>query len=127
MGEYGSNPFHRSGMIALAFLSRMFVYSGSAIVWIVTAETLTTDIRATGHSAANAVARIGAFSAPYVVSPETSISVIGVSMFCMSLFNVTCTWYLPETKGRPLGKSTTTTNEDERMLKEVPTAEEIMA
>ena len=55
--KYSSLPDHeyRIELIFLAFFSRMFVYSGSSIVWITTAELLTTRIRATGHSMANAV------------------------------------------------------------------------
>jgi len=87
----------------LAFLARFFVYSGSNIVWILTAELLTTEIRTTGHSAANAVARVGAFLAPFLVQPTENPIHIGIIMFLASLFSVTCARHLPETVGQPLG------------------------
>lgn len=98
-----SNGDYRMELIVLAFFARMFVYSGSSIVWITTAEILTTEIRATGHSVANAVARIGAFAAPYLVSPSEKPSTIGITMFVGSLLIVACARSLPETAGKPLG------------------------
>lgn len=94
---------HRLALIVLAFFSRLFVYSGSLCVWIVTAELFTTRTRATGHSACNAVARIGAFLAPFLVSPKEKASSIGISMFLVSILIVFCARRLPETAGQPLG------------------------
>lgn len=103
--SHPSLPDHedRIVLITLAFLSRLFVYSGSSIVWITTAELLPTRIRATGHSVANAFARIGAFLAPIAVSPKESPVRIGTTMFVVSLVVVVCTRLLPETSGQPLG------------------------
>ena len=110
---------HRIALIVLAFFSRMFVYSGSSIVWITTAELLTTKIRATGHSTANAFARIGAILAPIVVSPKESPLRIGITMFIASLLIVICTRLLPETCGQPLGMVQSIAGKGQR--KRVPT------
>lgn len=117
--SYASLPDqdHRIELIALAFFSRMFVYSGSSIVWITTAELLTTKIRATGHSTANAVGRIGAFLAPIVVSPKESPIRIGIIMFGASLLIVVCTRLLPETLGQPMGLARSRVpTEDDRII-----------
>jgi len=102
VAESGQGKEYRSALIVLAFFSRMFVYSGSSIVWITTAELLETKIRATGHSAANAAARIGAFLAPYLVSSGENPATIGARMFVASLLIVGCARCLPETAGLPL-------------------------
>jgi hypothetical protein len=93
----------RSHLIVFSFLARMFFMSASCATWVSTAEILTTDIRTTGHSAANAVARLsGAFS-PYLLTNATPYPVIGGLMFAISLSTATCVWNLPETKGLNMG------------------------
>jgi len=77
--------------------------SGSCTTWVSTAEILTTEIRATGHSAANAVARIAGAVSPYVVSSENSFTTIGIVTLCLSFMTCLSSWRLPETKGRSLG------------------------
>lgn len=89
--------------ILLAYLSRLLVCSGSNMVWILTPELLPTELRTTGHSAAYAVSRVGAFLAPFVVRPTANPRVIGVVMFLVSLLVVACARNLPETRGLPLG------------------------
>ena len=122
--EEDGNNARRLELITLAFFSRMFVYSGSSIVWIATAELLTTKIRATGHSVANAVARVGAFLAPFLVSPSEKPSTIGLIMFLVSLFIVVCVRRLPETAGQPLGMHEATNTRPDQRIK-VPTDEVI--
>lgn len=101
----GSSP-NRSHLIATAFLARMFMMSGSCTTWVSTAEILTTEIRATGHSAANAIARIAGAVSPYVVSSENSFPIIGIVTLAMSAITCLSSWNLPETKGRSMGSST---------------------
>jgi MFS family permease len=90
-------------MVLLAFGTRMLLMISTCTTWVSTAEIFPTDIRATGHSAANAVARIGGFICPYVIAPSTSIVTVGLSMFGMACFTTICCWNLPETQGRGLG------------------------
>ena len=92
-------------LVVLAFLARMFIFSGSAITWIWTAEVLSTEIRSTGHSIANAAARIGGFVTPYLVSKSTPLQVIGITMWSVSLFLVAVARQLPETNGTPMGRA----------------------
>jgi MFS family permease len=96
------NP-HRGQLILTAFLARMFFMSASCATWVSTAEILTTEIRTTGHSAANAVARFsGAFS-PYVVSSTTPFRTIGAVILTISVSTCLFAWNLPETKGKSMG------------------------
>ncbi|CAB9520080.1 Synaptic vesicle 2-related protein [Seminavis robusta] len=90
--------------IVWAFLARFFVYSGSLCVWIATAELLPTQLRTTGHSCANAVARIGAFLAPFLASPDKQPWKIGTSMLIASWILRIVSSQLPETTGRPMGQ-----------------------
>lgn len=96
----------RSHLIAAAFLARMFMMSGSCTTWVSTAEILTTEIRATGHSTANAAARIAGAICPFVVSSESSFLVIGIVVLVTSLITAMTSWHLPETKGRRMGSTT---------------------
>jgi hypothetical protein len=93
----------RSHLIVFSFLARMFLMSANCATWITTAEILTTEIRTTGHSAANAVTRLSASLSPYILTNATSYPVIGVAMFAISLSTATCVWNLPETKGLNMG------------------------
>jgi hypothetical protein len=43
----------RGWLILFGFLARMFFMGGSCTTWVITAEILTTEVRATGHSWAN--------------------------------------------------------------------------
>lgn len=94
-------------LILLAFLARTFEMSASCVTWVSTAEILTTDIRASGHSAANAVARIGAFMCPYFIMESTSLVAIGIVMVLVHMFTICCTSFLPETKGVAMGAAMT--------------------
>ena len=75
---------------------------GSCVTWVTTAEILTTEIRTTGHSAANAMGRTGAFLSPYLVG-TMSLQAVGSIMLLIHLFTAFCAWNLPETKGREIG------------------------
>lgn len=93
----------RSLMIASAFLSRMFFMGGSCSTWVSTAELLPTPIRTTGHSTANAVARLSGSFSPYIVSNATPLSVIGPIMLLISFLSSFLVRKLPETKGKRMG------------------------
>lgn len=97
----------REILILFSFLARMFVFVGSSITWIWTAELLCSELRTTGHALANAAGRVGGFFAPYivVVSPRTSITTIGAIMASICGFIVTCSRFLPETHGLPMGNA----------------------
>jgi MFS family permease len=96
------NP-HRGQLILTSFLARMFFMSASCATWVSTAEILTTEIRTTGHSAANAVARFSGAFCPYVVSSTTSFRTIGTVLLTISVSTCLFAWNLPETKGKSMG------------------------
>ena len=77
--------------------------SGNCVTWVHTAEIYTTEIRTTGHSAANAMGRTGAFLSPYLVGTNNSLQFVGCSMLVIHLVTAWCASRLPETKGRDLG------------------------
>lgn len=93
----------RTLLIFLGFLARVFEMGGTCVTWVSTAEILTTEVRSTGHSTANAVARLGAFFSPFLVEGGTPLIRVGVIMLIVHAFTVICVAKLPETKGRGMG------------------------
>ena len=68
-----------------------------------TSEILSTDIRATGHGAANAVSRLAGIVTPYIINDQTSLVTIGAFVFTISTLTAAATMQLPETAGRAMG------------------------
>lgn len=106
----GKDP-QRSHLITAAFCARMFMMSASCTTWVSTAEILTTEIRTTGHSAANAIARLAGAICPFIVSSENSFQTIGFVTLAVSLLTGYSSWSLPETMGRSMGGVTELHNE----------------
>jgi MFS family permease len=103
ISKHDVDDSHRTLLIALAFIARWFMMSGTCTAWVGTAELLTTDIRTTGHAAANAVARLGGFFAPYVVQQGTSFTQIAMTIVVIAIIAFLAVSGLPETKGVALG------------------------
>ena len=97
--ETGNRPF----LICVSFGARVCEMMGSCVTWVTTAEVLSTEIRTTGHSAANAVARTGGFFSPYLVGGKLPLPTIGIIMLVIHLFTAFCASRLPETRGKRLG------------------------
>lgn len=95
----------RDSLIIFSFGARIFEMSGSCVSWISTAEILTTDVRTTGHSAANAVARIGSIVAPFLVEGHSSLTTKGMVMLGVHAITVLSVCTLPETKGSHMGRT----------------------
>lgn len=57
-----------------------------------------------GHSAANAVARIGGFCSPFLIAGDISLINIGIVMLVVHFATAFFVSKLPETKGMDLGK-----------------------
>jgi len=93
----------RNVLTVLAFCARAFEMMGSCVTWVSTAEILPTEIRTTGHSAANAMGRSGAFLSPYLVGTNNSIKFVGTAMLVIHVITACCAYNLPESKGRDLG------------------------
>uniref|UniRef100_A0A7S2GUV2 Major facilitator superfamily (MFS) profile domain-containing protein n=1 Tax=Helicotheca tamesis TaxID=374047 RepID=A0A7S2GUV2_9STRA len=90
---------NRSLVVFIAFVARVFEMAGSSTAFIAAAEVLSTEIRTTGHSAANAVARVGGFISPYLVGGGLSLRAVGLIMLLIHALTAICASRLPETKG----------------------------
>ena len=97
----------RTVMMVTAFFARMFFMGGSCSTWVSTAEIMTTEIRSTGHSASNAVARLAGSLSPFLVRSSTGFNTIGVTMMAVSFMTALFVHHLPETNGQRLGEVTT--------------------
>lgn len=96
--------FPRLLLVILGFGARVFEMASTCVTWVSTAEILTTEVRSTGHSTANAMARIGAFFAPFVVEGKSiSLTHVGIIMLLVHFFVVICVSKLPETRGKSMG------------------------
>jgi len=88
----------------LAFLARAFEMSATCSTWVVTPEVFDTEVRSTGHSSANAIARIGGILTPFLVESDLSLPSIGIILLFIHLFVVVAVLHLPETMGKQLGR-----------------------
>lgn len=107
-----ANDWQRSALIALGFGARIFEMTGSCVSWVSTAEILTTEVRTTGHSAANAVARIGSLCSPFLIEGHGSLVKKGMVMLTIHAATVFFVSQLPETKGSRLGISQEQVDDD---------------
>lgn len=98
-----ANQYHRYSLIGLAFVARMAMMGASCTTWVSTSEMLTTDIRATGHGAANAMCRLGGFFAPYFITEGNPLSLVGLVMLLVAFATAECAQRLPETGGKAMG------------------------
>mmetsp|Transcript_9188 Transcript_9188/g.19611 ORF Transcript_9188/g.19611 Transcript_9188/m.19611 type:complete len:522 (+) Transcript_9188:142-1707(+) len=98
-----ANTANTTVLTILAFCARAFEMMGSCVTWVSTAEILSTEIRTTGHSAANAMGRTGAFISPYLIGTNNPIKSVGSIMLVIQIFTAFCACHLPESKGREIG------------------------
>jgi len=94
----------RGLLMCFAFMLRVFEMSGNCATWLSITEVLSTEIRSTGHSAANAVARLGAFSSPFLVEGSISLRKVGTIMLAIHVLTAYCASHIPETKDVSLGE-----------------------
>lgn len=97
--------FDRTVLICFGFGARIFEMMGTCVTWVSTAEILTTEVRTTGHSAANAVARIGSLSSPFLIEGGGSLVKKGLIMLAIHMGTVIFVSRLPETNGSRMGLS----------------------
>ena len=67
---------------------------------------MTTEIRSTGHSASNAVARLAGSLSPFLVKGSTGFEKIGLVMMIVSFATAFLVHHLPETNGQRMGEVT---------------------
>jgi hypothetical protein len=94
---------HRFTLIGLAFIARMAMMGATCTTWVSTSEILTTDIRSTGHGSANAMARLGGFISPFIITQGNSLWLIGIIVLIVSLVTAEFASRLPETTGKSMG------------------------
>lgn len=82
-----------------SIIARMASLASTCATWVATPELYPTRMRATGHSVASSVARIGSFSAPFLVNSSASVLVIGLIFLFGNLMAALSSYFLPETKG----------------------------
>lgn len=108
----------RPVLIAFALLGRAAEMASACVVWISTVEILTTDILSTGHSALNAVARLGAFFSPYLVVESNPLWLVGLIFLMVNMVAAFTATTLVETKGMEMGKA---------VLVEEPSSQELVS
>lgn len=113
MCMFASVDAPRSVLLSCSFSSRLFMMGATCLTWVSTSEILSTEIRTTGHSAANAIARIGGAVCPYIVSERTPLPTIGIIMLCVSIATSRFVFKLPETKGIGMGVVTVKAHESD--------------
>lgn len=74
--------------------------------------------RSQGHSAANAVARIGSLFSPFLIQGHSSLVKKGFVMLAIHAVTVICVSQLPETKGAHMGRVHTEEIEDLALTEE---------
>lgn len=89
-------------LVGLGFMLRALDMAATCTSWVMTAEVLSTEIRTTGHSSANAMARLGAFFSPFLVD-VLPLKSLGLVMLVVHWFTAACVSLLPETKGMEMG------------------------
>jgi len=107
----------RAVLIAFALLGRAAEMASACVVWISTVEILTTEILSTGHSALNAVARIGAFFSPYLVVESNPLWFVGLVFLIVNMVAAVTASTLVETQGMEMGKA---------VLAEEPSSQQVL-
>jgi putative MFS transporter len=98
----------RPALITISFLARICEMIASCTIWILTAELFSTEIRSTGHSATNAVSRLGGFLSPYLIAGTIPFRTIAIIFLAIHLIAAFFASRLPETNGVELGKAAIT-------------------
>ena len=114
---------HRSWLITLSFFARMAMMAASCTTWVSTSEIFSTEIRTTGHGVSNAMARLGGFFCPYIISEQTPIQYVGWCIFAVCLVSAGFSWYLPETAGQSLGEGVERKDRKKQLLDQKEQAE----
>mmetsp|Transcript_12455 Transcript_12455/g.15002 ORF Transcript_12455/g.15002 Transcript_12455/m.15002 type:complete len:551 (+) Transcript_12455:138-1790(+) len=82
-----------------AFFARGASMGASAVTWVAVPELYPTKLRATGHSLANTMARLGAFVSPFIVDSTLSIFHVALIFAIANMISFTSVLMLPETAG----------------------------
>lgn len=103
MGILSSSDTSESVIAVFGVVARCSVMGASCATWVSTPELFPTHLRATGHSIASSVARLGAFSAPFVVDDHAiSLFKVGLILAIVNFIATGAAFVLPETLGKDL-------------------------
>lgn len=91
------------GQFTVSFFARMLLSAAASTTWLTTAEVYSTNVRATGGSLANTMARLGGFISPYLVASRLSYTVTAAIFMAVGLIAAVAVYSLPETTGVHLG------------------------
>jgi hypothetical protein len=72
----------------------------NCLTLVSTSAILATEIRSTGHAAANAISRVGGAICPFIVSERTPLLAIGCIMLFVALVTARFVHKVPETMGQ---------------------------
>lgn len=88
-----------------AFFARVFEMAATSCTWVTTAEMFGTEVRTTGHSSANAMARLAGIIAPFIIQSNIPLPIVGFILLCIHAITVAIVSQLPETKGKEMGSA----------------------
>jgi MFS family permease len=100
---FASMEMPRALLLTCSFSARLFMMGATCLTWVSTSEILATEIRSTGHAAANAISRVGGAICPFIVSERTPLLAIGCIMLFVALVTACFVHKLPETMGQGMG------------------------
>lgn len=103
LGALATYGVSHGSEFATSLLARLFFSAAASTSWLTTAEVYNTNIRATGGSFANTLARIGGFLSPYLVASQLSRFAVGGVTAGVAILATVAVWQLPETTGRHMG------------------------
>lgn len=87
----------KNSALVIAIIARVFIMAASCTTWVATPELLVTEIRSTGHAVCNALARVAAFAAPYMILSSLSSMKCGLILGFFNLLGAAAAYMLPET------------------------------
>lgn len=85
-------------LILFGTIARMCAMGATIVTWVATPELFPTRVRASGHSIASSIGRLGAFCVPFLVSSAAPIFVVCTVISVVSLVAAISVYFLPETK-----------------------------
>ena len=86
-------------LVVFSTLGRMCAMGATIVTWVATPELFPTRVRASGHSIASSIGRLGAFLVPFLVSSAAPVFLVCIALSAISAAAAISVYFLPETKG----------------------------
>jgi len=93
---------HKAILFTALYFGRLFLMGSSSATWCITPELYPTRLRTTGHSVCNSIARMFAFSCPYLIYSKASNANVSICFAILSALSAFASMTLPETKSKKL-------------------------